>query len=490
MTDAAPAGLYADRNLLYGMLALQMGFVSRDALLSGMHAWVLAKDRPLGELLLEQHALTPQQRQVLDAVVAEHLQARVEDAAPGLVPVGQPSGLDGDPKGLTHASLQATIAAAELALATVADPASAVGTRYQTLRPHARGGLGVVSVARDVELGREVALKEIDGRHAGDSVSQRRFVREAEITGGLEHPGVVPVYGLGRYADGRPYYAMRFVRGETLQEAVRKYHAGDAAYTLRSLLTRFVAVCNAVAYAHSRGVIHRDLKPANVMSGAYGETLVVDWGLAKVVGRDSPSNEGAPVTEMTLQTPSGESSETQAGSALGTPSYMSPEQARGEVATIGRLIGRGGSLIECLVGIAIDGVASKADVALLDRAKPGSERIRSCLGDLQKLPALPDIAEKISLTERFCALEGVSILDRNGIDYFKELYLAETRVQGDAKPPDAASERFLESVAPERIDWDIALENANRWYDRTVVVLRIPDRLYRRACSGSVFPCK
>jgi WD40 repeat protein/tRNA A-37 threonylcarbamoyl transferase component Bud32 len=184
-------------------------------------------------------------------------------------------------------------------------------------------------------LGREVALKEIQTGHAADAVSRGRFVREAEITGGLEHPGVVPVYGLGRYDDGRPYYAMRFIRGESLQEAIKKLHTHQEGYLLRGLLTRFIAACNAIAYAHSRGVIHRDIKPSNVMLGPYGETLVVDWGLAKVIGRESADGEDSAPAEATLRPPSGESSATQAGSALGTPAFMSPEQARGEVTNLG-----------------------------------------------------------------------------------------------------------------------------------------------------------
>jgi serine/threonine protein kinase len=138
-----------------------------------------------------------------------------------------------------------------------------------------------------------VALKQIQGRYAHDPTSRTRFVREAEITGGLEHPGIVPVYGLGRDSQGRPYYAMRFVRGETLQEAIGRFHAaegpardpGERALAWRGLLRRFIDACNAVAYAHSRGVIHRDLKPANILLGPFGETLVVDWGLAKAVRR-------------------------------------------------------------------------------------------------------------------------------------------------------------------------------------------------------------
>src|SRR5262249_28161518 len=139
---------------------------------------------------------------------------------------------------------------------------------------------------------REVALKEIQRVHAHDAVSRGRFLLEAEVTGRLEHPGIVPVYGLGQYADGRPFYAMRFIHGDNLKEAIRRFHEaesptrdpGERRLALRQLLGRFVDVCNSIAYAHSRGVLHRDLKPGNIMLGKYGETLVVDWGLAKAVG--------------------------------------------------------------------------------------------------------------------------------------------------------------------------------------------------------------
>jgi tetratricopeptide (TPR) repeat protein len=311
-----------------------MDFVSRDALIAAMNAWVLSKHRPLAELLQERGVLTPAQRQALELVAAEHLKAHGDNAQKSLAAVGMPETLNGKLESLADADLHASVAAVGATLTTTAEERPAEeGLRYRVLRAHAQGGLGVVSVARDAELGREVAFKEIQARYAEDATLRGRFMREAEITGGLEHPGIVPVYGLGRYADGRPYYAMRLIRGESLEEAGRKYHAGEAGYTLRGLLTRFVAVCNAVAYAHSRGVIHRDLKPSNVMLGPYGETLVVDWGLAKVVGRES--TDGAGSGELTLQPPSGEGSLTHAGSALGTPAYMSPEQARGEVADLG-----------------------------------------------------------------------------------------------------------------------------------------------------------
>ena len=217
--------------------------------------------------------------------------------------------------------------------------ATSDGQRFRLLRPHARGGLGEVFVALDAELHREVALKQILEKHADDPVSRQRFVAEAEITGGLEHPGVVPVYGLGTYGGGRPYYAMRFIKGDSLKEAIehvpRRRHAarsdpGRRSLELRKLLRRFLDVCNAIDYAHSRGVIHRDLKPANIILGKHGETLVVDWGLAKAVGRADPS-----VGEQTIAPSSSGSSETLPGSALGTPAYMSPEQAAGDLDRLG-----------------------------------------------------------------------------------------------------------------------------------------------------------
>ena len=181
------------------------------------------------------------------------------------------------------------------------------------------------------------------------------FVLEAEITGGLEHPGIVPVYGLGAYSDGRPYYAMRFIRGESLKEAIDRFHertntklpsplarrtavAGrgprprpPVELELRKLLRRFTDVCNAIEYAHSRGVLHRDIKPSNIIVGRHGETLVVDWGLAKATGKSDPS-----AAERTLMpSPASGSSETLPGSALGTPAFMSPEQAEGHLDRLG-----------------------------------------------------------------------------------------------------------------------------------------------------------
>ncbi|HET6325065.1 MAG TPA: protein kinase, partial [Planctomycetaceae bacterium] len=211
--------------------------------------------------------------------------------------------------------------------------------RFEILRSHAWGGLGEVFVAQDREVNREVALKRLHERHTDDADSRARLLREAEITGRLEHPGIVPVYGLGMDSDGRPYYAMRFIRGQTFKEGIERFYAadqrseGERRIELRQLLTRFIAVCNAIAYAHSRGVIHRDLKPSNIMLGKYGETLVVDWGLCKALGHREP--EEMPGEQTLVPSSASGSSETLPGSAIGTPSYMSPEQSEGRIDDVG-----------------------------------------------------------------------------------------------------------------------------------------------------------
>jgi serine/threonine-protein kinase len=211
-----------------------------------------------------------------------------------------------------------------------------MGERFRKLGLHASGGIGEVFLAHDEQLSRKVALKVLQERYAEDCEAQQRFVLEGEITGNLEHPGIVPIYSLGHGADTRPFYTMRFIRGDSLREAIRRSHEtinGQAILSrnsieLRRLLARFLDICNAIEYAHNRGVIHRDLKPENVMVGNYGETLVVDWGMARILGSDDP--ESTTVIEGVIRpTALSGSAKTVLGSAMGTPAYMSPEQAEG-----------------------------------------------------------------------------------------------------------------------------------------------------------------
>jgi PAS domain S-box-containing protein len=225
--------------------------------------------------------------------------------------------------------------------------------RYSRLGLHAQGGMGRVYMAHDTGLDRKVALKELHPELAANSVTMARFIREALITGQLEHPGVVPVYELDYTADERqPFYTMRFVKGRTLAQAATEFHlnrgAGvDVSLDLAALLHAFVTVCNTIGYAHSRGVIHRDLKGQNVILGDFGEVVVLDWGLAKRLNvSDGPEEwAGGDMTDnpdLTLQ-----------GQALGTPASMAPEQAMGwhdEIDHRTDIYGLGTVLYEILTG--------------------------------------------------------------------------------------------------------------------------------------------
>jgi WD40 repeat protein/serine/threonine protein kinase len=343
-----------DLNLLSGMLALQLAFITKDQLLAAMQLWVDNKSKPLSQILLDQGILTPNRHQLLNVLVRKHLESNGDDArtsieALNVVPTAIEALLP-----IQDSELNASLQRIGSRSVTRRDPpdsnvdcnvsiasGNVTESRFRILREHAKGGLGVVFVARDEEIGREVALKEIRANLARDADSRTRFELEAEITGGLEHPGIVPVYGLGHYADGRPYYAMRFIRGNSLKEAADEFHAADRpgrdpterSLALRQLLRRFIDVCNAMEYAHSKGVLHRDLKPGNIMLGRYGETLVVDWGLAKAQGKaDASAGRGeSPLTPSSM----GSSSQTRMGCAIGTPAFMSPEQAVGRLDLLG-----------------------------------------------------------------------------------------------------------------------------------------------------------
>jgi serine/threonine protein kinase len=388
----------SDRNLLFGILALQMDFITRDGLVDGMQAWTLAKTQSLGEVLVDRKLMPQSQRDVLEQLVEAHIAQHGGDAqqslqglsSAGITPEALQSISDPDVQaGLVHIPGAADREAGTPSQAASAADFDAEGRRtlvepqrsdqpelrFQILRPHAEGGLGRVSIAVDREFNREVAFKEIKSQHRSSKDAQQRFLLEAEVTGGLEHPGIVPVYGLGHFQDGRPFYAMRFIRGDSLKGAIDTFHqrrkeatsqASRSAYAndvqFRDIISRFIDVCFAMEYAHSSGVLHRDLKPGNIMLGKYGETLVVDWGLAKAGAEDTQEATGDLDQETPLVPSSGDyGSATQTGRALGTPQFMSPEQAAGRLDELGPttdVYSLGATLYQVLTGVAPIGAST------------------------------------------------------------------------------------------------------------------------------------
>ena len=364
-----------DRNLLVGILGLQMGFITEPQLISAMQAWIFRKSEKIEDLLLEQKALQLDMHDFLVGMADRHIAVHANDPSKSLAALSSLAKIQKQLEEVQDIDVNQSVTRAfespkvgsmsegldSLGMANAqTGPSRSPADRYHILRPHAKGGLGQVSVAEDTELHREVALKEIQPRFAEDPGSRGRFMLEAEVTGGLEHPGIVPVYSLGKTANGNPFYVMRFIRGDSLKEAIEHLHSkdnvlstDDKKMTLRRLLRRLIDVCNAIEYAHSRGVLHRDLKPGNVMLGKYGETLVVDWGLAKTGPRSETHRSDNEETFIPL---SGDSStQTRFGSVVGTPAYMSPEQAAGNLSALGPtsdVYGLGATMYSILTGVA------------------------------------------------------------------------------------------------------------------------------------------
>jgi len=317
------------RSVRFGAAAVDLGKLESGALERAVPGWRELPEETLRARLISQGALTPEsESEVLAAMEsADDSSARTLRAVAALTALGNTPGW---------------LAGADSLPGTPEMPG-----RYQRIREYGRGGMGRVMLVHDSVLARDIAVKELYTGQTGDSMlhgvqeSQAstpmvaRFLQEARITGQLEHPGIVPVYELGHREDGTVYYSMKLVRGRTLSECIRE------AATLQkrlALLPHFVNLCQAIAYAHSRGVLHRDIKPGNIMLGEFGETVVLDWGLAKpkdwdeaALG-DSPALSGGQETSGKIRLGAESSSgKTAYGEALGTPAYMAPEQACGDL---------------------------------------------------------------------------------------------------------------------------------------------------------------
>ncbi|MBI2422945.1 MAG: protein kinase [Candidatus Hydrogenedentes bacterium] len=359
-----------DRNLLFGVFAVRLKGISPQNLMDAAAQWALDPSRDISERLVEAKIITMQDREVLLQLVDGAIQAHGGRSEDALHSLGGMKAVEDSFMG----SLQETAEGLSWAIATKAAPLGQfrqqelpivreVPGRYTRPSERARGGMGRVLIVHDEQLEREIVLKELlpsksasggedlpptPVRRTGELLA--RFLREAKVTGQLEHPSIVPVYELGSREDGSVYYTMKLVRGETLGEKLKN---SDTLNERFRYLQHFADLCQAMAYAHSRGVIHRDLKPSNIMIGEFGETVVIDWGLAKITGQDDANEERLKKSLVKFKEEQDQADVTADGEVLGTPLYMAPEQARGEIQAIDErsdVYSLGAILYQILVG--------------------------------------------------------------------------------------------------------------------------------------------
>jgi CHASE3 domain sensor protein len=333
-----------DRNLLFVVLTLQAGLIDPDRFVQACTLWTTRKDVPIGDLLVEQGWLTADARSLVSQLLALNLVQHGDDAAASLAAVA----------GAEARRTLASIGDADVERSLAALPSApaarsgdhAAAEDFSTVPPSdnagrnllyeeiGHGGIGRVLRGRDPELRRDLAVKVLHDRYRGNVTVERRFVEEAQIGGQLQHPGIVPVHELGRFADGRPYFTMKLIKGRTLADLLNDRQG--VFHEQGRFLGIFEQVCQTVAYAHSKGVIHRDLKPANVMVGAFGEVQVMDWGLAKVLAGGCDEAPGAPTAGTVIRTVRSDGSTPQDAptGVIGTPAFIAPEQARGEAEAV------------------------------------------------------------------------------------------------------------------------------------------------------------
>jgi WD40 repeat protein/serine/threonine protein kinase len=344
VTDGNGLALDPETNVLFGVLAVQLRFVDAARLTHTTQLWRADPSIDLPQRLIESGDISPADSELVHAIVDTVVRSHGGNAAKALESL-EVDGVVGATLPPAREPVHAAVTAAVNSDSDVSAPVHIIKSleevpgRYTSIAEHARGGMGRILLVHDEFLGRNVALKELMGRRGSTDASAAaarisvgataRFLQEARITGTLEHPSIVPVYELGRRADGTLYYTMKLVRGDTLAQALGRARSLDA--RLR-LLNHFVDLCHAIAYAHSRGVIHRDIKPGNVMIGEFGETIVLDWGLAKSKrAEDVLAPDITQAIAAFKDTANADALKTSYGHAIGTPAYMPPEQARGEL---------------------------------------------------------------------------------------------------------------------------------------------------------------
>ncbi len=388
--------MQTDRNLLFGVLAFQDEYIDLAQLAAICRAWVADKSRSIPQLLVERQWLAESDRDELERKVERKLKRFVGDAHATLGAVADSAVRDvlrqvDDPD--VRAAIPELADESRLGfhpdpirsspdrsgwnpnLQNDVDPASPSDTsepRYTRGQLQGEGSFGIVWLAYDKQLDREVALKELKTSKSRNPDLWKRFLREAQVTGKLQHPNIVPVYELDPRSGGeQPFYTMKPVKGRTLRKAIDAFHQehkGRPSETLElnRLLQSFVQVCEALAYAHSRDVVHRDLKPENIVLGDFGEVIVLDWGEAKLIGTPEPPPDETTETVQESDAPlvssspalriSGDAAQTpgtKLGTAKGSPGYMSPEQVRGDIHLMEPrtdVYGLGAILFDILIG--------------------------------------------------------------------------------------------------------------------------------------------
>jgi eukaryotic-like serine/threonine-protein kinase len=389
----------AEQNLIFAGLGLQLGILSKDKVIRAFTEWLFDKSKPLADILIQQKALSSEEANSLKVAVQAHIQ-KEGDQEKALASLHMVKDLESDLDHLGDNDLHQTIDSAlikrkELCLdeqftrSRILEqsdqnnlfrfdgPDTKAKDRFERQHFFDAGNLGELYFAKDTELNRTVVTKYIKPERANESLTQALFHLEGEVTGALEHPSIVPVYGLGKDTKGRLFYAMRYIRGRKLSRVIRDYHAipssesGKKQESLIDLLQYFQSACLAIEYAHKKGVLHCDIKPDNIMIGDYGEVFIVDWGLVIVHGESVKPNSNSENALETLELghvplykPSEAASsglhKNQGGSRQsvgGTLAYMAPEQLKatndGDVSLMGPasdIYALGGTLFQILTG--------------------------------------------------------------------------------------------------------------------------------------------